>query len=152
MKIKNIKEIFHSFVGTWNIKRMIGTEPIGEGKAVFVLKDHENIAYREDIKIKYPNSPMIHQAYKEYLYKYHSHEDEISKNFINDKIFYYLKFTNNKQSANGLHLCNKDHYKAIYNFLTKNYFQISYEVHGEGKNYVISTEFTKIDGSNHSDI
>ena len=144
MKSRNVKEIFHSFIGTWNIKRTFDTEPIGQGIATFELINTDNIRYREDINVKYHNSSNIYQAYKEYLYIYYPNKDTISKYFVYSTHFHDLEFDNTKYIARGLHLCNQDCYKAEYRFLTLGKFTITYEVLGPKKFYIIYTEFTKL--------
>ncbi len=71
VKSRNVREIFDSLVGAWNIKRVLNEELIAEGVATFKLIDVDKILYREDIEVKYPCISCINRAYKEYLYFYH---------------------------------------------------------------------------------
>lgn len=143
----NIKKLFYNFIGAWQIRRILGNDGVAEGLAKFILQFKDCIIYQEEIKVKFNNSKMTQNAYKEYIYFYDSKNDNIIKKFIDDTEFYYLNFESNNQKAYGKHLCKKDTYKATYDFLSENNFTLKYGVSGPSKDYTIYTEyflFTKL--------
>jgi hypothetical protein len=143
VKSRNVREIFDSLVGDWNIKRILNEELIAEGVATFKLIDVDNILYREDLEITYPHISCINRTYKEYLYFYHRGKNMIYKAFMDSTYFYGLEFDCDKSIAKGVHSCNQDYYKATYQILALDYFIVKYEVIGPKKSYIINTKFTR---------
>lgn len=76
------REIFKYFVGSWDINRIVGSIGIASGVAKFVLKDSNNILYREDLNVLYNNSTKPESAYKEYIYTYNQDLKKSSKNLL----------------------------------------------------------------------
>lgn len=164
--MQSTKQIFENLLGIWSIKRVLGNYGTAEGIAKFTLQnqtgipvnDSDNssvtnsgnssdvINYREDLQVKYDNNfgPNVENtAYKEYVYLYDKARDKIVKQFTNGNLFYELSIDFDKQIAHGDHLCEKDMYKATYNFLNPQKFVLTYYVNGPQKHYLIETEFTK---------
>lgn len=143
VKFRNIKEIFDFFLGSWDVKRIFNQELVAQGVATFKLIDVDNILYREDLAIKYPNISCINKSYKEYLYFYHRNNNIIYKTFMDSRHFYDLEFDCDKSIATGFHLCNQDYYKATYQIFALNHFMLNYEVVGPRKAYIINTNFMR---------
>lgn len=163
--MQSTKQIFDNLIGIWSIKRILGNFGTAEGTAKFTLQNNnettsnattsdENtlvINYREDLIVKYDNnvssqqlSPNVeNSAYKEYVYLYDMARDKIIKKFTTGNLFYELSIDFEKQIANGDHLCEKDFYKASYDFIDPENFVLTYFVNGPKKDYLIKTEFTK---------
>ena len=138
-------QIFKSFSGKWNLKRVLGTYGVIEGLATFSTScDKGFILYREDFNISNFNQNSMH-SHKEYEYQFNC--DKIVKYFksenVQRQIFYELKFLSNNLAV-AKHVCKLDSYDVEYNFKSLCNFRLKYTVRGPNKNYVIETEFTKI--------
>lgn len=171
--MQSTRQVFENLVGVWSIKRVLGNFGTAEGTAKFTLQNQNKtettsnsmesgtsdvpsnaivINYREDLKVKYDNNTLSgpqlgsnveNTAYKEYVYMYDKARDKIMKKFTNGNLFYELSIDFENQTANGDHLCEKDFYKATYNFANLENFVLTYYVDGPKKDYLIETEFTK---------
>jgi hypothetical protein len=143
-----MKNLFHSLIGIWDIKRTLGNYGTAKGIATFTLKNSNSILYREDLNLKFFKFSAV-KAYKEYIYNYNEDNNKIIKHFTDNKVFYELNFIADKfyKAYAGSYICGKDTYKATYNFLKNDKFVLSYEVKGLNKDYIIETEFTKLEDS-----
>lgn len=151
-----ISDIFKNFSGQWIFQRVIkklssGEEiatMVGDAKFTSVQKSENILHYREEGTLTTEFQKNL-QAYREYLYVYNQERDVIEKYFSEDeengRLFYTLRFHKEAQNviATGEHLCNKDFYKASYEFKSSEEFKLSYQATGPEKNYCAETVFKK---------
>jgi hypothetical protein len=143
--MKNIKKIFDSLEGAWQLDRVISNYGVADGLAMFNRSSVNYLAYREDVKLKQNESSLVYDAFREYTYFYDESQDKIQQSFKDGSLFCELKFTdNNNSTAAGEHQCSLDLYSAHYNFYDENNFTLSYKVKGPEKDYLITTRYVKI--------
>lgn len=144
-------------MGSWTIRRVLGSYGHGEGSAKFTVTSespttHDPLVlrYREDMTLAYTSESGLRQgqgvggtAYQEYVYLYDEEKDKITKEFVDGRHFYDLKLDLERMEGEGEHLCDKDFYRSKYVFQDCNHFTLAYDVKGPQKDYVIQTLFTK---------
>ena len=142
--MSTILKIFESFVGNWEINRILGHQGSATGLASFMFTKDNTLKYHEILRISLKNTPDTFSGYKTYIYEY-KNEHIIKKFYENPlRLFYQLTFSKDYTKASGSHLCKADQYDAAYLFKDKNHFMLSYQVTGPHKNYVITSHFVKI--------
>lgn len=138
------KEIFRNLIGSWQLKRKIENYGTASGMAIFEPLKENHLHYREDLEVTpTKETHASYKAHREYSYIYDELENNISQHFIDGNLFCKFNFLPKSNIARGKHICSMDHYKAIYNFIEKNRFIITYQVTGPHKKYTIETEYRK---------
>ena len=150
-------KIFRLMGGYWKIYRTIQEAPKnmipGEGKAIFTSdsKDPNVLFYKEDLYLL-ANSEKIDVS-KEYIFRYIGNNISVFFKEQPERFFYTLEFENLSEidkviTAKAEHLCIKDTYKAYYKFFDNNKFELSYQVKGPKKDYIMTTMYDRINIAN----
>lgn len=137
-----IRTVFQNLEGSWSVSRTFNNGTF-TGKATFREQDSQTLHYREDGTMVLNGSS--NQAYREYLYKLEN--EGITAYFCETppRLFHHLVFRDEK--AEGIHVCDRDTYKAEYYFESPEKFTLTYVVKGPEKDYSIFTIFQKIYGN-----
>lgn len=143
--MNNSYKIFKSLKGNWRINRtIIGPDntKIGSalGEAVFLHKLN-TCEYEENVETEFSHGKV--KGSQNYLYKFNKINSVISKHSPDGKMLYELNIESSDRAI-GEFICEKDEYKATYNFIDNANFIINYLVKGPNKNYKISTQYQKI--------
>lgn len=147
---KAAERFFKQMIGNWTINRSIISNDItigtAEGLAKITQLDSSTLLYKEKVVATLYNSISIN-ATKEY--KFVLAEGALTKKFVEpnaDRTFYELLFTE-EGTASGSHLCEKDHYTALYDVSQYNTFSIRYDILGPEKDSAITTSFCRLSGA-----
>ncbi len=147
--MKTVKEIYSSFLGEWRLSRSVyqtlsGERFYADGQAVFcVAPDQESaLLYHEDIKMRKEGEDKTFEAYQNYLYCYDAVTNQLTKRFLDGRLFYHLAFS--ETQAFGDHWCSKDYYTATYDFKSPTQFSLTYFVEGPRENYRMVTQYEKL--------
>ncbi len=150
MKIGGI--IFERLKGNWTFQRILPENGLVKGSAEFKEIKPGILNYREQGVWRRPDQSFA--ISKDYQYRYDPEIDQISVYFIDQekpaKLFYKINIapadekTFAEFSATGEHQCNKDNYKAQYQFINENQFSLIYFVKGPKKNYISETIWRRV--------
>lgn len=134
-------KIFRNLIGAWNISREIENFGRASGVATFAYAEVNTINYREDLKVE-PFKADSYEAFREYIYKYIKEEDKIIMYFKDLQMFSELE-TCGESKLSGEHVCSKDNYKVIFDFLNEDKFVVLYDVKGPEKDYKMTTTYIR---------
>src|SRR5260221_9978398 len=137
-----LNTIFSNLIGSWKFHRIILNEGEVNGIAHFKKMDPFSLHYREEGELVLRNQSF--NVYRDYLYKF---QDQTISVFFQEsppRLFHDLEFISDR-TAKGSHLCGKDTYDAIYEFLSPSSFKINYSIQGPKKNQLIRTNFLRIE-------
>ena len=156
-------KLFKNLQGNWRFHRTLqnssSSESLGfvDGTASFIVIKADRLHYQE-VGVLTDSCQKKLKIHQEYLYIFDETKDTIEKKFSEngqDKgFFYFLSFDASSEQNNevlfyayGDHLCNRDHYKALYEFKKTdnrmNKFALEYVVKGPDKDYVSKTFFRR---------
>ncbi len=148
MKKKLLKTIFANFQGDWSFTRNFSTGDYVSGTACFKMIETDLLHYLEHGLLTHHRGEFT--IYQDYFYYWDGMENEIKVYFSSNgkpgNLFHTLVFQSaeaENQVAVGHHLCKADYYKAIYQFISKHVFDLSYQVKGPAKDYVSITKYFK---------
>ncbi|KAK5579355.1 hypothetical protein RB653_009037 [Dictyostelium firmibasis] len=164
-------KVFQSFAGKWSFNRNIVHKSIVDTSQQFTfssfdrnnnnnnnnnntsivtgtasfnqLEDEFSYQYQEEGILKQPDNTEFNVSQR-YIYRF---KDDIITVYFDEKperLFHTLNF-DNSSLAKGHHLCGKDTYDSIYQFVSPKEFKLIYSVLGPKKNYKITTTFIKKD-------
>ena len=138
-------EIFRNLEGKWSINRNIKGIGYGKGRASFTKStDDQNVlCYSERLDLHLGENQHYSNAHQEYKFIYDPERMCLEKYTSAESLMYRLEITGKK--ARGLYLCSPDKYIATYDFIDDNLFTLTYFVSGPRKDYIIVTEFEKIE-------
>ncbi len=149
-----VLQLFKSLKGVWKLCRRWGTHGHMQGIACFqTWGQEEALYYQERGSATFGNSKRRLSAYQAYTYVYE--KSTISVYFGNQGqeqltgLLHTLQFHSTKNPtqsivATGTHTCANDTYCACYTFVDQRHFQLTYQVQGPCKDYVIQTYFSKV--------
>lgn len=145
MYVIEAKTVLSYFLGGWKVHRIISGFGEITGQATFQINDQydDYLDFKEAMVL--PNAPSQKpNAFRTYEYRMVSEGFDIyfSDGATKGDLFLSFVFT----QANILvshHLCIKDHYDAMFEFLSDDEFTLSFSVVGPKKKYSIRTRFTR---------
>ena len=144
-------------IGKWIIKKeisglcngQVNMQMLGkaEFKEILIPRVENSLHYEEKFNI----SPNI---FSKQQYKYIKKNSSFQKLFINNDVFYNIKFTKTDDiiKAHGEHFCLQDRYRAEYFFTDVNNFQLIYYIKGPKKDYSIISEYSRVERPNEENI
>lgn len=144
------KEVLSYFLGDWRVQRVISGFGEITGQAMFQVSDESEqyLDFKEAMVL--PNVQKSAQdqkpnAFRTYQYRMTEEGFDIffSDGATKGELFLSFAFTQ-ASLLTSHHLCIKDHYDAMFEFLSPDEFELSFSVVGPKKDYSILTRFTRV--------
>jgi Family of unknown function (DUF6314) len=144
--------LFKHLQGVWRLQRRLDTQGYMQGIAIFKTWRAGVLYYQEQGSVIAFGSSKMFAAYRAYAYVYD--QGTIAVHFWDSareqpaELLHTLHFqsthdTSQTLVATGTHGCANDIYRARYVFVSREHFQLTYQVQGPRKSYTIQTYFSK---------
>lgn len=147
--IMNSQDLLNYLPGEWKISREIfnnlspDLSAIASGTALLMKKSETTTSYSESLIVSWRNG-LLTKANKNYEYLFDKNTETISLCEIDrnkSKIMFAL--SSNQNLFKGQYQCSKDLYKATYEILNHNMFNLLFEVKGPNKDHSIQSTFIR---------
>jgi hypothetical protein len=138
-------QVMTRLAGAWSFDRVIEGQGSMKGLATFTPLDAENLAYREQGRLKLQNGTEL-EAEREYVFCKRDRGFEVFFKETPPRLFHAIELAASDDGAlNGSadHLCSPDHYQSTYTFHPDGGFVIRHTVSGPRKDYTMITTYTR---------
>jgi hypothetical protein len=139
-------QVMTRLVGAWSFDRVIEGQGSMKGLATFTPLDAENLAYREQGRLKLQNGTEL-DAEREYIFRKRDRGFGVFFKETPPRLFHAIELAASDDGAlNGSagHLCNLDHYQSTYAFRRDGGFVVRHVVSGPRKDYTMITTYARV--------
>ncbi|MDN3273753.1 DUF6314 family protein [Frankia sp. RB7] len=139
-------DVVTRLAGAWSFDRVIEGQGSMKGLATFTPLDAECLAYREQGRLKLLNGTEL-EAEREYLFRKRDRGFEVFFKETPPRLFHAIELAASDDGAlngSGDHLCNLDHYRSTYTFLTDGGLVVRHAVSGPRKDYTMITAYMRV--------
>jgi hypothetical protein len=138
-------QVMTRLAGAWSFDRVIAGQGSMQGLATFTPLDAQNLAYREQGRLKLQNGTEL-EAEREYVFRKRDRGFDVFFKETPPRLFHAIKLAASDGgvlSGSAGHLCNPDLYQSTYIFRGDGGFVVRHIVSGPRKDYTMITTYMR---------